>query len=258
MIVLRSVDEIASIRKAGEILAITLEKIRRRVEPGISTKELDAIARDEILKRGGYPAFKGIKVGRNVYPANICTSINEVVVHGIPSGRRLREGDIISIDIGVKRRDYYADAAITVAVGKISETAERLVRVTEKALGIAIDNALPGRHLSDISAAVQGHVESNGFSVVRQLVGHGIGKSLWEDPEVPNFGTPGNGPILKPGMVIAIEPMVNQGTYEVETLEDGWAIVTADSKLSAHFEHTIAICEDGPAVLTAYPENIEA
>jgi methionyl aminopeptidase len=251
MIALRSDEEIASICKAGAILASALEKVKQAVAPGVTTGSLDALARDEILKLGGYPAFNGVKVGQNVYPANICTSVNDVVVHGIPSARRLREGDILSVDIGVRFRDYFADAAVTVGVGKVKPEAARLMKVTEEALRVAIDNALVGRHLSDISAAVQAHVESNGFSVVRQLVGHGIGTKLWEEPEVPNFGRPGTGPVLKAGMVLAIEPMVNQGGYQVETLEDRWAIVTADGKLSAHFEHTIAIRESGPQILTA-------
>jgi methionyl aminopeptidase len=250
MIALRSDVEIASMRKAGSILARTLEKIKQNIRAGVRTRELDSIARGEILKLGGYPAFKGVKVGRNEYPANICVSINEVVDHGIPSERRLRDGEIVSVDVGVKFRDYFADAAFTAGVGKISAEASRLISVTKQSLDIAIDNALPGRNLSDVSAAIQGYVESNGYSVVRQLVGHGIGTKLWEEPEVPNFGRPGSGPKLKPGMVLAIEPMVNQGDYEVETLDDGWTVVTADGKLSAHFEHTIAIRDGGPEVLT--------
>lgn len=250
MIVLRTDDEIGSIRKAGSILARTLEKIKENIAPGVRTKDLDALAREFILSRGGYPAFKGVRVGRNEFPANICVSVNDVVVHGIPSERRLKDGDIVSVDVGVKFRDYFADAAFTSGVGRISDGAAKLIKVTSEALEIAIENALPDRHLSDISAAIQHHVESNGFSVVRQLVGHGIGTKLWEEPEIPNFGRPGGGPRLKPGMVLAIEPMVNQGGYEVETLDDNWAVVTADGKLSAHFEHTIAIREDGPEVLT--------
>jgi methionyl aminopeptidase len=247
MIVLRSDDEIASIREAGRILAATLEKLKENVRPGIRTKELDAIARQEILRLNGYPAFKDYKG----FPANICTSVNEVVVHGIPSGRKLREGDIVSIDIGVKFRDYFADAAVTLGVGAISEAAKKLICVTEKALAVGIENALPNKRLFDISANIQEYVESNGFSVVRVFVGHGIGTKIHEEPEVPNFGRPGTGPRLEPGMVLAIEPMVNAGTYDVEILEDGWTAVTKDRSLSAHFEHTIAVRNDGVEILTA-------
>ena len=246
MIVLRSKDEIGQIRQAGKILARTLEKVKSRAKPGIRTEELDAIARDEIIKRNGYPAFKGYKG----FPGNICASVNEIVVHGIPSDRKLRDGDIVSIDVGVRFRDYYADGAITVGVGSIGETAARLIEVTKKALSIGIENARPGSHLSDLSHAIQEFVESNGFGVVRALVGHGIGTKIHEEPEVPNFGKPGMGPILEPGMVLAIEPMVNAGGFEVETLDDGWSIVTKDRKLSAHFEHTIAITEKGAEILT--------
>jgi len=247
MIVLRSDDEIASIREAGSILAATLRRLRECVRPGVQTKELDEIARQEILRRNGYPAFKGYKG----FPANICTSINEVVVHGIPSARKLREGDIISIDIGVKFREFFADAAVTLGVGRISEAAEKLIRVTEKALAVGIENALPHKRLFDISAKIQEYVESNGFSVVRVFVGHGIGTKIHEEPEVPNFGRPGTGPRLEPGMVLAIEPMVNAGVYDVEILEDGWTAVTKDRRLSAHFEHTIAVRKDGVEILTA-------
>ena len=246
MIVLRSKDEIAQIGRAGKILAATLEKLRKAAKPGIQTKELDEIAREEIIKRNGYPAFKDYKG----FPGNICASLNETVVHGIPSDRKLRESDIVSIDVGVRFRDYCADGAITVGVGRISETAGKLIEVTKKALYIGIENAQPGRHLTDISHAIQQFVEANGFSVVRALVGHGIGTNIHEEPEIPNFGKPGMGPILEPGMVLAIEPMVNAGTFEVETLDDGWSIVTKDRKLSAHFEHTIAITEKGSVILT--------
>ena len=246
MIVLRSKDEIAEIARAGKILAQTLEKLKKCAKPGVLTKELDAIAREEIIKRNGYPAFKDYKG----FPANICVSLNEMVVHGIPSDRKLRDGDVVSIDVGVRFRDYCADGAITVGIGRISETAGKLIEVTKKALCIGIENAQPGRHLTDISHSIQQFVEANGFSVVRALVGHGIGTQIHEEPEIPNFGKPGMGPILEPGMVLAIEPMVNAGTFEVETLDDGWSIVTKDRKLSAHFEHTIAITEKGSVVLT--------
>jgi len=246
MIVIRSDEEIETIKKAGKILAETLGTLKSHVKAGVRTKDLDKIARDEIIKRSGYPAFKGYKG----FPGNICTSINETVVHGIPSDKKLKNGDIISLDVGVKFRDYFADAAVTVGVGKISSEVKKLLEVTEKALCIGIENAMPGRRLSDISASIQGFVESNGFSVVRAFVGHGIGTKIHEEPEIPNFGRPGTGPRLEPGMVLAIEPMVNAGTFEVEVLEDGWTTVTKDRRLSAHFEHTIAITKDGAEVLT--------
>ncbi len=246
MIVLRSDDEIRLIRQAGSILAEALEKLKRSVKPGVRTKDLDAIARDEIIKRGGYPAFKDYKG----FPANICVSINEAVVHGIPSNRKIKDGDIVSIDIGVKFKDYFADAAITVAAGRISDTAQKLIDVTEKALYIGIENALSGNRISDVSNSIQAHVESNGFSVVRALVGHGIGARLHEEPEVPNYGRPGTGPKIEPGMVLAIEPMVNEGAFDVETLEDGWTTITKDRSLSAHFEHTIAVREEKAEILT--------
>ncbi len=246
MIILRSDEEIAAIRKAGRILAATLEKVKRQTRVGVQTKELDAIARDEILRRNGYPAFKGYKG----FPGNICTSINEVVVHGIPSDRRLRDGDIISIDIGVRFKDYFADAALTLGIGNITPVAKKLIAVTEKALYIGIANALPGKRLSDISSKIQEHVESNGFSVVRAFVGHGIGSKIHEEPEIPNFGRPDTGPKLEPGMILAVEPMVNAGTFEVEILDDGWTAVTKDRRLSAHFEHTIAVTKGSPEILT--------
>ena len=246
MIVLRSKEEISQIRQAGVILARALEKVKNYAKAGVQTKELDAIAREEIIKRNGYPAFKGYKG----FPGNICTSINEGVVHGIPSDRKLRDGDIVSIDVGVKFRDHYADGAITVGVGVIGETARRLIEVTREALYIGIENARAGSHLTDLSHAIQQFVESHGFSVVRALVGHGIGTEIHEEPEIPNFGKPGMGPVLEPGMILAIEPMVNAGTFEVETLDDGWSIVTRDRKLSAHFEHTVAVTKRGPEILT--------
>ncbi len=246
MIVLRSKAEIAEIARAGRILAQALEKLKKYAKAGLQTKELDAIAREEIMKRNGYPAFKGYKG----FPGNICTSLNETVVHGIPSDRKLRDGDIVSIDVGVRFRDYCADGAITVGIGRISETAAKLIEVTRKALYIGIENAQAGSHLSDMSHAIQQFVEANGFSVVRALVGHGIGTNIHEEPEIPNFGKPGMGPILSPGMVLAIEPMVNAGGFEVETLEDGWSIVTKDRRLSAHFEHTVAVTEKGAVILT--------
>lgn len=247
MIVVRSSDEIETIRKAGSILAMTLEKLKKSVKAGVQTEELDRIARDEIMRRNGYPAFKGYKG----FPANICTSVNDVVVHGIPSKRRLKSGDVVSLDIGVKFKDYFADAAITLGVGRLDDAAKRLIEVTEKALFIGIENSIPGKRVSDISSSIQEFVESNGFNVVRAFVGHGIGTMIHEEPEIPNFGRSGTGSRLQPGMVLAIEPMVNAGTYEVEILNDGWTAVTKDGRLSAHFEHTIAIREDCAEILTA-------
>ncbi|MCX5679204.1 MAG: type I methionyl aminopeptidase [Candidatus Omnitrophica bacterium] len=240
-------EDVKALRKAGKIAWTVIEelKVRARV-PGVSTAELDDIARAMILKMGAYPAFKDYKG----FPGNICVSINETVVHGIPSDRIIREGDIVSLDIGVKFREYFSDAATTVGAGKISDTASRLIDVTEEALSIGIGLAVSGRHLSDMSAAIQAHVESSGFNVVRAFVGHGIGKKLHEDPEIPNYGRPGMGPVLKCGMALAIEPMVNAGTFEVEVLQDGWTAVTKDRKLSAHFEHTVLVGDRKAEVLT--------
>ena len=231
MIVIRSAEEILKIKKAGSIIRSTLAKLKKYIKPGTETIELDRIAREEILKRDGYPAFKNYRG----YPGNICVSVNEVVVHGIPSERRLREGDIVSIDVGVRFRDYFADAAVTVGVGSISDKASRLIETTQKALYTGIRNAVSGKRLGDISAGIQAFVESNGFSVVRAFVGHGIGTKIHEEPDIPNFGKPGIGPRLEAGMILAIEPMVNAGSYEVEVLEDGWTAVTKDRRLSAHF-----------------------
>ncbi len=247
MIILRSDEEIGQIRKAGLIVALVFDKLKMCVRPGIETKELDRMAMEEILKNKGLPAFKGYKG----YPANICISVNEGVVHGIPSKRLLKDGDIVSIDVGVKSGNYFADAAITVGVGSVGEQARRLMKVTEESLYRGIENARPGKRLSDISANVQECVESNGFSVVRSFVGHGIGEKIHEEPEIPNFGRPGKGPRLESGMILAIEPMVNEGGHEVEILGDGWTAVTKDGSVSGHFEHTIAV-RDGPAeILTA-------
>lgn len=246
MIILRSNEEIDEIRSAGRIVALTLAKLKKHAKAGVSTKELDAIAEDEINSRGGHAAFKNYKG----YPATICASINEGVVHGIPSDRRLADGDILSLDAGVRYNNFFADAAITVGIGDISDTAKKLMKVTEDALYCGIENARPGKRLSDISASVQLHVESNGFSVVRAFVGHGIGEKIHEEPEIPNFGTPGKGIRLEPGMILAIEPMVNEGGFEVEVLEDGWTAVTKDKTLSAHFEHTIAVRDGGAEILT--------
>lgn len=233
-------------RRAGAVVAEVLEVLKGKVRPGVTTLDLEKIAEEETIKRKASPAFKGYRG----YPFCLCASVNNEVVHGMPSKKVLKEGDILSIDYGAFVEGFYGDAAVTVPVGKISEEAARLVRVTEESLGKAIEAAREGNRLLDISAAVQSHVEPQGFSVVREFVGHGIGRELHEPPQVPNFGIPGRGVRLKAGMVLAIEPMINAGGWAVKVLEDGWTAVTADGKLSAHFEHTVAITPEGPLVLT--------
>jgi methionyl aminopeptidase len=240
-------EEVREIRESAQIVGKCLLMLGREVRPGVSTLELDRLAAEFIRGQGGEPAFKGYRG----YPANICASVNEEVVHGIPSATRvLREGDVVSLDIGVKRRGWFGDAARTFAVGEISPVAAKLLEVTEQSLERGIEQARPGARLSDISAAIERHARSNGFSVVRALVGHGIGRELHEEPQVPNYGAPGEGPRLRAGMVFAIEPMVNVGGADVITLTDQWTVVTADRKLSAHFEHTVAVGVDGPDVLS--------
>lgn len=246
MIVLKSPQEIEKMRSAGRIVAEVLEILRAAVKPGIPTSFLDSLAESEARKRKSVPAFKGY----GGFPYSLCCSLNEQVVHGMPSKRELVEGDIVSLDFGVVFGGYYADAAITVPVSSISSQAERLVRVTEESLCCAIAAAVPGNRLSDISHAVQSYVERHGYSVVRDFVGHGIGKMLHESPQVPNFGQPGKGVRLKSGMVLAIEPMINEKGYQVKVLGDGWTAVTCDGGLSAHFEHTVAITENGPEILS--------
>ncbi|MGB9904290.1 MAG: type I methionyl aminopeptidase [Desulfotomaculales bacterium] len=246
MITVKSKQELAYMREAGRIAALTFAELGRAIAPGVTTGELDRLAEDFIRAKGGRPAFKGLYG----FPASICASVNEEVVHGIPGLRRLENGDIISIDIGVEINGYYGDAAVTFPVGEIGEEAKRLLKVTEEALYAGIAMARAGRRLSDISHAVQSYVESRGFSVVRDYVGHGIGKSMHEDPQVPNFGPPGRGPRLAPGMTLAIEPMINAGTHEVIVLADRWTVVTKDGKLSAHFEHTVAVTGGEPEILT--------
>lgn len=247
MIYIKTEEEIKKIRESCRIAYRTVMMLGKYIEPGIKTSELDKIAEDFILKNGARPAFKGYRG----YPATICASINEEVVHGIPGNRKLKEGDIISIDIGTYKNGYYGDVAFTFPVGEVDDEKKKLMDVTRESLYRGIEKAVPGNRLSDIGHAVQSYVEANGFSVVRSLVGHGIGKNLHESPEVPNYGVPGMGPELKPGICLAIEPMVNAGVYEVYTLDDGWTVVTLDGKPSAHFEHTVAITEDGPVILTA-------
>jgi methionyl aminopeptidase len=246
LIVLKSAPEIEKMSQAGRIVAEALEELRHLTKPGISTKELDRFAEDFIIRNGAKPAFKGY---RN-FPATLCTSVNDQVVHGIPSNRTLQEGDIIGLDLGAIVDGYYGDAAITVPVGKVDPKIERLIAVTEEALRRAIGQMKNGNRLSDISYAIQSYVEGAGYSVVRDFVGHGIGRELHEEPQVPNFGNPGEGPRLKVGMVLAIEPMVNMGSSSVRILSDHWTAVTQDGSLSAHFEHTIALTEDGPVILT--------
>lgn len=251
MIIIKTEQEIEFLRQSNRIVADVLANLRRIIEPGTTTGELNRIAEDLIMKKGAIPAFKGY---RN-YPATLCISVNEQVVHGIPGPRRVRQGDIVSLDLGVKFNGYYGDAATTVSIGEIDTETKRLLEITEKALYEAIKQAKVGNRLYDISYAIQSLAESNGFSVVRDFVGHGIGRDLHEDPQIPNFGEPGRGPRLKKGMVLAIEPMVNQGTWEVRVLPDGWTAVTADGKLSAHFEHTIAITDGEPEILSQSMER---
>lgn len=243
---IKSQEEMARIAEACRIVGETLKALREVVAEGVSTKEIEKFAEDSIRSKGGKPAFKGYRG----YPASICTSVNDQVVHGIPSGTRLREGDLVSIDLGVYYQGFYGDGAVTIPVGSVSEKALKLLRVTEESLYIGVGMAKAGNRVSDISHAIQRHVEGNGFSVVRAFVGHGIGKLLHEEPQIPNYGPPGRGPRLQEGMTLAIEPMVNEGGPEVVVLEDGWTAVTADGRLSAHFEHTVAITDGGAKVLT--------
>lgn len=233
--------------QAGLIVWGALEKMRALVKPGMSTKELDQFAEEYTVQQHARPAFKGYRG----YPGSVCASINQEVVHGIPSAaRKLREGDILSMDFGVELNGYFGDAALTVPVGKISATREKLLRVTRESLERAIEKVRPGNRLGDVSAAVQQWVEKNGYSVVREFVGHGIGTRMHEDPQIPNYGTPGQGPRLQEGMVLAIEPMVNTGSPAVKVLDDDWTAVTADGSDSAHFEHTVAVTAKGPWILT--------
>jgi methionyl aminopeptidase len=249
---LRTPDEIGRIRAACRVVAEVLEDLARAAVPGVTTAELDTVAREGARARGAAPAF----LGYHGYPASLCVSVNDQVVHGIPSARRvLREGDIVGLDFGVVLDGWYGDAARTVAVGSISEEAGRLLVATREALEAAVRAAVPDGRLGDIGAAAQAVAEGRGFAVVRDFVGHGIGRRLHEPPQIPNFGTRGTGARLRPGMVLAIEPMVNAGGCEVETLDDGWTAVTADGRLSAHFEHTVAVTERGPEILTGTPSH---
>lgn len=246
MIILKSERELRYMRDAGRIVAGALAEVQKAVRPDIATQELDKIVEEYIKGAGAVPAFKGY----HGFPGNICTSVNEQVVHGIPGLRRLKSGDNVSIDIGAVINGYYGDAAVTLPVGEVDDEVAKLIEVTESSLYRGIEQATEGNKLSDVSHAVQKAAEAHGFGVVRDYVGHGIGRSMHEDPQIPNYGPPGRGPRLKPGMTLAIEPMINLGTFEVKTLDDGWTVVTADGKRSAHFEHTVAITEDGPEILT--------
>jgi len=247
MVIRKSRAEIEKMRSAGLVVAKTLTLLRAMVEPGITTRELDAAAESSIRGSGAIPTFKGYRG----FPGSICASLNDEVVHGIPSDREVRIGDILKIDCGATLDGYVGDAAITVTVGKVTEERQRLTEATRESLMRAIEKMVPGNRLYDVSYAVQEYVEALGFSVVRDFCGHGIGQRMHEDPQVPNYGRPGTGPILKEGWVLAIEPMVNEGGYEVRILPDGWTVKTKDGKASSHFEHTIAVTEDGPRVLTA-------
>lgn len=242
MIIIKTPEEIELIARAGEIVAQCQSLLVHEVKPGMTTLELDKLTEKCILDLGGIPAFKGY---RN-YPNSLCASINEEVVHGIPSKRVLKDGDIIGLDVGAIVEGFYGDGAVTVSVGDVSESIQSLIRVTREALHRGLEQAVVGNRLSDISFAIQTHVEKHGYSVVRDFVGHGIGRQLHEEPQVPNYGRPGQGPRLKSGMALAIEPMVNMGGSEVKILHDGWTAVTCDKSLSAHFEHTIAIESHGP------------
>lgn len=246
MIIIKSPREIDQMRQSCRIVAEILRRLAEIVTPGIKTRELDLLAEKYAIEYNAVPAFKGY----SGFPYSLCCSVNNQVVHGMPSERELIEGDIVSLDFGVIYSGFYGDAAITLPVGNVSLDAKRLVEATEGSLYCAIQEAVPGNRISNISHAVQSYVEKRGFSVVRDFVGHGIGRNLHESPQVPNFGAPGRGVVLKPGMVLAIEPMINQKSSEVKILDDGWTAVTIDGSLSAHFEHTVAILEDGPEILT--------
>ena len=246
MVILKLPEEIKKAQASNSIVAEVLERLREKVKPGVTTKELDKFAEDWAAKRGAKPAFKGYRG----YPFALCASVNEEVVHGMPSGRVLNEGDIVGLDFGVYYQGFFGDATITLPVGNVGANARRLMEVTEQSLYDGIRQAKEGNRLGDVSAAVQQTVEAAGFSVVRDFVGHGIGRSLHEEPQIPNYGKKGRGLELKTGMIFAIEPMVNEGGYRVKVLSDGWTVVTEDGKLSAHFEHSVAITDNGPLILS--------
>jgi methionyl aminopeptidase len=246
MVIIKSNRELALMREAGRIVAITLANLKETIKPGITTADLDTLAYEIVTKHGARPSFLGYRG----FPASLCVSINEELVHGIPGPRALEEGDIVSMDFGAIYKGYQGDAATTVGVGKISELAEQLIETTRGALSAGIAQARRGNHVSDISWAIQSHAESRGFSVVRQYVGHGIGRDMHEDPQIANYGQPGRGVLLKPGMTFALEPMLNVGSYLTRVLEDNWTVVTEDGRLSAHFEDTVAVTNGEPEILT--------
>jgi methionyl aminopeptidase len=243
---LKNKSEIVYIKHACRVVADLLLYLKEITKPGVTTKWLDSKAEEFIRKKGGIPAFKNY----NGFPSSICTSVNNEVIHGIPSSYRLKEGDILSVDVGVKKSGYYGDAAVTLPVGQVKPQLLKLLRVTEQALYSGIENARNNNHISDISKAIQDTVERDGFSVVRDFVGHGVGRKLHEEPPIPNYKTPGRGPLIVSGMTLAIEPMVNMGSYEVVIKDDNWTVVTRDGKPSAHFEHTVLVTENGPDILT--------
>ena len=245
-IILRSRKEIERLRASNRVVMSVMAELKEAIRPGVTTLELDTLAERIIREQGAVPAFKGYRG----YQHTICASVNEEVVHGVPSDKKLKEGDIVSVDVGAKLYGYYGDHAVTFPVGDVDPGAEKLLKCCQESLFKGIEQAKPGNRLFDISHAVQKHAESAGFSVVRAYVGHGVGTNLHEEPQVPNFGEPGTGPELKAGMVLAIEPMLNMGVHDVKVLSDEWTVVTADEKLSAHFEHSVAITEDGPDILS--------
>jgi len=247
MIVLKSDAEIAIMKESGRRVGRILSELKEMVKPGVETKELDHYAEQRTLELSAIPAFKGY----NGYPASLCVSVNEEIVHGIPSSRRLKEGDVVSLDFGVIYNGFYGDAAITVPVGQVSAEAYRLMDIAEKSFYRGLEQLKENNHLSDVSAAIQAEVEKAGFSVIRDFVGHGIGRELHEGPQIPNFGLPGHGPKLKKGMTLAIEPMIAAGSFEVEILNDNWTAVTRDGSLAAHFEHSVALTDSGVEILTA-------
>ncbi len=250
-ITIKSARELDLMREAGKVVAEAKAAVREAIQPGASSREMDALAEEVILANGAIPSFKGYRPSPSMpFPATICFSYNEEIVHGIPGDRKMKEGDIVSVDFGAIVDGFHGDSAFTVGVGKISDEAKQLVDATDESLQKGISEAMPGARLTDISAAVQRYAENKGFSVVREYVGHGIGRNLHEEPQVPNYGKPGRGPKLSVGMALAIEPMLNIGTWKTKVLDDGWTVVTADGELSAHFEHTIIITESGPEILT--------
>jgi methionyl aminopeptidase len=249
--IIYSEKEISTIRKSNQIVAKILAELGRMITPGVQTKELDEYAELRVKEMNAIPAFKGYRG----YPASLCTSINEEIVHGIPSSRCLQDGDIISLDFGVLYEGYYGDAAVTYPVGEITSKAKKLIKAAEETFFKGMKQMKPGKRISDISFAIQSHVESQGFSVIRAFVGHGIGLSLHEEPQVPNFGQPGRGPKIKPGMVLAVEPMIALGDWDVEILDDNWTAITRDRSLSAHYEHTVAITQKGPEILSLSDEE---